>query len=119
MVHKVLPAALYSPAMHWTQPVVLSVSESARPAGHVTQVPVLCPMVGACHVCPARHAMHGVAALLSASICPATHVVHVVAPQPAYVPLLHAMHDVDALESVSAWPAVQKLHPLDPLAAYW
>ena len=58
-------------------------------------------------------------ALLSASTCPATHVVHVVAPQPAYVPLLHAMQGVDELESVSAWPAVQKLHPLDPLAAYW
>ena len=57
-------------------------------------------------------------ALLSASICPATHVVHVVAPQPAYVPLLHAMQGVDELESVSAWPAVQKLQPLDPLAAY-
>jgi hypothetical protein len=113
-----LPAALYSPATQWTQPVVLSVSESARPAGHVTQVPVLSSAPGACHVCPARHAMHGVAALLSASICPATHVVHTVVPQPAYVPLLHAMQGVDELESVSAWPAVQKLQPLDPLAAY-
>ena len=58
-------------------------------------------------------------ALSSASICPATHVVHVVAPQPAYVPLLHAMQGVDELESVSAWPAAQKLQLLDPVLAYW
>ena len=65
-VHVVVPIPVYMPAPHTAQPVLLSMSRSARPAGQSTQALML-SAVRASQYRPAAQAVHGVAVFMSLS----------------------------------------------------
>ena len=82
-MHVVDPIVEYVPVSHSTQPVVLSMSVSARPEGQDMHVLVAKVTTGALQYVPGRQAVQGVAEFESPSTCPGTHASQDVSLHPA------------------------------------
>ena len=130
--HRVAPTLLeYRPASHSIQGVPTSLSSSAQPATHFSQLVALSDRGGAyvpfghtpTHAVaptasersPASQSVHGVPGSLSSSARPATHISQLVAldePTAEYVPTTQMLHSV--VPSVSEnCPLAHATHPVN------